>query len=83
MKPGWRRSVRHAQCAGVDALARSSGREPMARHEGGCQCGAVRYAVEVELDNLITCNCSRCGKLGSVLAFAPASAFELQQGHDA
>ena len=55
----------------------------MARHEGGCQCGRVRYAVEVELDNLITCNCSRCGKLGSVLAFAPAAAFELQQGDDA
>jgi hypothetical protein len=55
----------------------------MARHEGGCQCGRVRYAVEVELDRLITCNCSRCGKLGSVLAFAPASAFELRQGEDA
>ncbi len=24
----------------------------MARHEGGCQCGRVRYAVEVELDQL-------------------------------
>ncbi|GGL27632.1 MULTISPECIES: GFA family protein [Caulobacter] len=54
----------------------------MARHEGGCQCGAVRYAVELELDKLIACNCSRCGKLGSVLAFAPASAFELKQGQD-
>jgi hypothetical protein len=55
----------------------------MASHQGGCQCGAVRYAVEVELDNLITCNCSRCGKLGSVLAFAPAQAFELLQGEEA
>jgi hypothetical protein len=55
----------------------------MAIHEGGCQCGRVRYAVEVELDNLITCNCSRCGKLGSVLAFTPAAAFELKQGQDA
>jgi hypothetical protein len=55
----------------------------MATHQGGCQCGRVRYTVEVELDKLITCNCSRCGKLGSVLAFAPASAFELQKGEDA
>lgn len=55
----------------------------MARHEGGCQCGRVRYAVEVELDSLIACNCSRCAKLGSVLAFAPATAFELRQGEDA
>lgn len=55
----------------------------MARHEGGCQCGRVRYAVEVELDQIISCNCSRCGKLGSILAFAPESAFELQSGQDA
>jgi hypothetical protein len=63
--------------------ARKQRKKVMARHEGGCQCGRVRYAVEVELDNLITCNCSRCGKLGSVLAFAPAAAFELQRGEDA
>ena len=55
----------------------------MARHEGGCQCGRVRYAAEVELDSVIACNCSRCGKLGSILAFAPASAFELRRGEDA
>lgn len=55
----------------------------MARHSGGCQCGRVRYTVEVGLDKLISCNCSRCGKLGSILAFAPASAFTLLQGEDA
>ena len=55
----------------------------MATHQGGCQCGQVRYTVEIELDNPISCNCSRCGKLGSILAFAPASAFTLLQGEDA
>ncbi len=55
----------------------------MASHEGGCQCGRVRYAVEVELDQIISCNCSRCGKLGQILAFAPESAFELKSGQDA
>jgi hypothetical protein len=55
----------------------------MASHEGGCQCGRVRFAVEVELDQLISCNCSRCGKLGSVLAFAGADAFDLKSGEDA
>lgn len=54
----------------------------MTTHQGGCQCGKVRYTVEVELDNLIACNCSRCGKLGSVLAFAPASVFSLERGED-
>lgn len=55
----------------------------MASHEGGCQCGRVRFVVDVELDDLISCNCSRCGKLGSVLAFAPREAFELKSGQDA
>ena len=55
----------------------------MARHEGGCQCGRVRYVADVELENLIACNCSRCGKLGSVLTFAPTSAFTLTSGEDA
>lgn len=55
----------------------------MARHEGGCQCGRVRFAVEIELDQLIGCNCSRCGKLGAILAFAPESALALKSGRDA
>lgn len=55
----------------------------MASHEGGCQCGRVRFSVEVELDQPISCNCSRCGKLGSVLAFAPEDAFALKSGEDA
>jgi hypothetical protein len=52
-------------------------------YEGGCQCGAVRFAVDVDLDQTITCNCSRCGRLGSILAFAPGEAFTLQAGEGA
>jgi hypothetical protein len=55
----------------------------MANHQGGCQCGRVRFTVDVGLDNLITCNCSRCGKLGSILGFASADAFDLESGEDA
>jgi len=29
---------------------------------GGCQCGAVRYRVEVELDNPHLCHCRMCQK---------------------
>jgi hypothetical protein len=54
----------------------------MAKHQGGCQCGKVRFEVEVGLEDLITCNCSRCGKLGSVLAFAGEDDFKLLQGQD-
>ncbi len=51
-------------------------------HEGGCQCGNVRYRVEMDIGDVMSCNCSRCGKLGSLLAFAPAEKFELLSGAD-
>jgi hypothetical protein len=50
-------------------------------YTGGCQCGAVRYEVALDLDQpVIACNCSRCGRLGSLLSFALASDFTLQSG---
>ncbi|WP_048644928.1 GFA family protein [Nitratireductor soli] len=51
-------------------------------YQGGCHCGAVRYNVEVDLSSPITCNCSYCGKRGSVLAFTPAENFALEAGAD-
>ena len=52
-------------------------------YEGGCHCGAVRYRVSgLDLDKTITCNCSRCSKLGSVLSFVPAESFNLLSGED-
>ena len=53
-------------------------------YTGGCQCGKVRYEVALDLSApVIACNCSRCGKLGSLLAFAPASDFKLLSGEGA
>jgi hypothetical protein len=52
-------------------------------YTGGCQCGAVRYEVTADLGTVISCNCSRCGRLGSLLAFAPAADFKLVSGDDA
>ena len=52
-------------------------------YTGGCQCGAVRYEVSLELGEVIACNCSRCGRLGSLLAFAPAENFKLLCGEGA
>jgi hypothetical protein len=52
-------------------------------YHGGCQCGAVRYDVTLELGEVISCNCSRCGKLGSLLAFAPVQDFKLLAGEGA
>ncbi len=54
------------------------------KYSGGCQCGKVRYEVTLDLDApVISCNCSRCGRLGSLLAFAAASDFKLLSGESA
>ena len=50
-------------------------------YKGGCQCGKVRYEVGLDLDNpVVACNCSRCGRLGSLFAFAPVGDFKLSAG---
>lgn len=55
---------------------------PVQHYHGGCQCGAVRYEVGIDLDKTITCNCSRCQRLGSVLAFASRVQFTLLSGEE-
>ncbi|MEI4469908.1 GFA family protein [Frigidibacter sp. MR17.24] len=53
----------------------------MTTYTGGCHCGAVRYSVEIgDLGKPVACNCSRCQKLGALLAFVPRTAFTLEQG---
>jgi len=50
-------------------------------HQGGCHCGAVRFRVELDLSQpVMACNCSICGRSGTLLAFVPPSAFTLEQG---
>ena len=51
-------------------------------YQGGCQCGAVRYEVGADTDKTYACNCSRCGRLGTVLAFTPEESFTLRAGED-
>jgi len=52
-------------------------------HTGSCHCGKVRFRVEVDLANPITCNCSYCQRRGSILAFTGSGNFELERGEDA
>lgn len=49
---------------------------------GGCQCGAVCFETEADLDQTVVCNCSRCKRLGSVLTFVSRDAFVLKSGDD-
>ena len=52
-------------------------------YQGRCQCGAVRLSADLDLSHAVTCNCSRCQRMGFVLAFAPGEAFRLEAGEDA
>lgn len=50
-------------------------------YKGSCHCGRVSYEVEVDLSQpLIACNCSMCGRSGTVLTFVPADTFRLLSG---
>ena len=46
-------------------------------YSGSCQCGAVAFEVDADLDQTVTCNCSRCRRVASVLTFVPATDFTL------
>ena len=52
-------------------------------HSGSCQCGAVAFEADVDIGEPVVCNCSRCRRLGSVLAFTPVASFTLLRGADA
>jgi hypothetical protein len=50
---------------------------------GGCHCGAVRYAVELDRGaTALSCNCSMCAKAGTLLSFVLESRFHLERGAD-
>ena len=48
---------------------------------GGCHCGKVRYDVKLDLGApVISCNCSMCGRAGTLLTFVPEEQFTLRSG---
>lgn len=51
--------------------------------QGGCHCGAVRFAIEAEPQpELLDCNCSICSKTGYLHLIVIHDRFTLLQGHD-
>jgi hypothetical protein len=53
------------------------------KYKGGCQCGKVRYEVELDLSGgVMACNCSMCGRAGTLLTFVPAERFTLLSGDE-
>lgn len=61
-----------------------SGMSEAKKVSGGCHCGKVRYEVKLDLEQpMIGCNCSMCGRTGTLLGFVPESDFTLLAGEDA
>ena len=52
-------------------------------YRGSCHCGKVAFEVEREFKEALACNCSMCGRRGSLLWFAPRSAFRLATAESA
>ena len=52
------------------------------KYQGSCQCQAVRFTIESDITESMTCNCSMCGKKGFALTFVPPSQFVLESGED-
>jgi len=51
------------------------------RLEGGCHCGAVRFALEAQAPlEVLDCNCSICSKTGYLHLIVPHSDFQLLSG---
>ena len=52
-------------------------------YKGGCHCGKVAYEVTADLSKpVISCNCSICGRKGTLLSFVPSDDFKLLSGED-
>src|SRR4026207_2321924 len=55
--------------------------EHVKRYEGGCHCGAVRFAVDVDLSKGVSrCNCTVCTKVSGTTTIVKPDAFELVEG---
>ena len=54
----------------------------MKKHTGSCHCGKVKFEIEMDVKNALSCNCSICLKRGSLLDFAPEAQFRLISGEN-
>jgi hypothetical protein len=55
----------------------------MQSYQGGCHCGAVRYAIESELKTATECNCSICTKKGVINHRVAPERLSILRGADA
>jgi hypothetical protein len=54
----------------------------MGTWDGACHCGTVRFRVEGEIAETITCDCSLCAMRGARMAQIDAAALTILAGED-
>lgn len=49
-------------------------------YQGDCHCGKVKFSVDLDLSEVVSCNCSMCQRKGTLLSFTGEKAFKLISG---
>ena len=49
---------------------------------GSCHCGAIAFEAELDLAEVLQCNCSICAKKGALHRRVPKDRFRLLRGED-
>ena len=50
-------------------------------YQGSCHCGTVKFTAALDLEEpALVCNCSMCGRSGTMLMFIPLAEFTLDSG---
>ena len=47
------------------------------KYTGSCHCQAVKFEAELDLSEVIACNCSICSRKGTLMAFTATTGFKL------
>lgn len=51
-------------------------------YTGGCHCGKVRFEIQADIGQVLSCNCSICSRTGWLLTFVGVDQFTLLSGED-
>ena len=54
----------------------------MGEYRGSCHCGAVRFSVRAEIEELTTCDCSLCVKRNALMVKVPQAALTIDAGEE-
>lgn len=52
------------------------------KYQGSCHCQKVKFEVEGDFKEGLSCNCSICRRKGSILAFVPKEQLNILSGQE-